>query len=78
MTNATVFLDPAATGKNIIRLREAKGLSVKDVQDAFGFMTPQAVYKWQRGTAMPTLDNAVILAGILGCKLDDIFVTRTA
>lgn len=78
MTNATVFLDPAATGKNIIRLREAKGLSVKDVQDAFGFMTPQAVYKWQRGTAMPTLDNAVILADILGCKLDDIFVTRTA
>lgn len=29
-----------ATGKNIIRLRQNKGMSVKDLQDIFGFATP--------------------------------------
>ena len=50
-----------ATGRNIRRLRENAGLTVKDIQDIFGFATPQAIYKWQRGTAMPTLDNLVVL-----------------
>lgn len=39
----------AATGRNIMRLREAAGLTVKDLQDIFGFTTPQAIYKWQHG-----------------------------
>jgi len=25
----------------------------------FGFETPQAVYKWQKGIALPTVDNLV-------------------
>ena len=41
----------------------------------FGFSTPQAIYKWQNGTAMPTLDNLVVLAAVLGVALDDIIVT---
>ncbi len=32
-----------ATGQNIVRLRKAAGLSVKDLQDIFGFATPQAI-----------------------------------
>ena len=38
-------IDMVATGKNIARLREAAGLTVKDLQDIFGFATPQAIYK---------------------------------
>jgi transcriptional regulator with XRE-family HTH domain len=53
-----------ATGQNIVRLRKAAGLSVKDLQDIFGFATPQAIYKWQKGTAMPTIDNLLVLAMI--------------
>ena len=49
-------IDMAATGMNITRLRINAGLSVKDLADIFGFATPQAVYKWQHGVAMPTLD----------------------
>ena len=48
-------IDMAATGMNITRLRINAGLSVKDLADIFGFATPQAVYKWQHGVAMPTL-----------------------
>lgn len=54
-------IDMIATGRNIIRLREAAGLSVRELQDIFGFATPQAIYKWQHGTALPSIDNLVVL-----------------
>lgn len=63
------------TGKNIERLRKERGLSVKELQDVFGFGTPQAIYKWQHGIAMPTLDNLVVLSAVLQVKIDDILVT---
>ena len=67
-------IDMVATGRNITRLREQAGLSVKDLAQIFGFATPQAIYKWQHGTAMPTLDNLVILATVFGVAMDDIVV----
>ena len=68
-------INMAATGRNISRLREAAGLSVKDLQDVFGFTTPQAIYKWQRGAALPTVDNLVVLASVLNVSIEDILVT---
>lgn len=41
------IIDMVRTGQNITDLREKNGLSVKDLQDIFGFATPQAIYKWQ-------------------------------
>ena len=69
-------IDTVMTGKNIIRLRDRRGFSVKDLQVAFGFTTPQAIYKWQNGTALPTVDNLVILAEMFDVKVDDILVVR--
>lgn len=69
-------IDMVATGKNIERLRKVAGLSVRDLQDVFGFATPQAIYKWQHGTAMPTIDNLVVLAALLQVKIDDILVVQ--
>lgn len=68
-------IDMIATGKNITRLRKESGLSVKDLAEIFGFTTPQAVYKWQHGTAIPTIDNLVVLAAVFGVTMDDIVVT---
>ena len=48
--------------------------TVADMQTAFGFATPQAIYKWIHGTAMPTIDNLVILAAMLDVTLDEIVV----
>ena len=57
-------IDLVATGKNIIKLREESGLSVRDLQNIFGFATPQAIYKWQHGTALPTIDNLIVLSAV--------------
>lgn len=71
-------IDMTATGQNIRRLRRQAGLSVKDLQDIFGFATPQAIYKWQQGTALPAIDNLVALAAILRVSLDEILVVNTS
>ena len=73
---AMPVIDMVATGKNIERMRKAAGLSVRDLKDVFGFATPQAIYKWQHGTALPTLDNLVILANAFDVAMDDIIVVE--
>ena len=77
MVNLPV-IDMVKTGQNIARLRKQAGLSVRDLQDIFGFATPQAIYKWQQGAALPTIDNLVVLAAVLQVCLDDILVIDTA
>lgn len=67
-------IDMVKTGQNIMNLRVAAGLSVKDLQDIFGFATPQAIYKWQNGTALPTIDNLVVLASVFHVHMEDILV----
>lgn len=67
-------IDMVATGRNITRLRKAAGLTVRELQEIFGFATPQAIYKWQRGTAMPTIDNLVVLAAVLEVPMDAIIM----
>lgn len=67
-------IDMVRTGNNITRLRKESGLSVRDLQNLLGFTTPQAIYKWQQGRALPTLDNLVALAAVFGVKIDDILV----
>lgn len=70
-------IDMVKTGQNIMRLRIQNGFSVKDIQDVFGFATPQAIYKWQHGAAMPTIDNLVVLAALFQVRVDDILVINT-
>ena len=68
----------AQTGANIVKLRKAAGLSVHNLQMVFGFNSPQAIYKWQNGTALPTVDNLIVLAALLNVRIDDILVTTVA
>lgn len=69
-------VDLIATGKNIENLRKEAGYSVKELQEIFGFGTPQAIYKWQHGTALPTVDNLVLLSAIFKVSIDEILVVE--
>jgi transcriptional regulator with XRE-family HTH domain len=66
------MIKTVATGQNINRMRIEAGMTVRDMQEVFGFATPQAIYKWIHGTAMPTIDNMVILAALFGVTVDEI------
>ena len=68
-------IDPAATGANIVRLRRARGLSVRDLQTFFGFEEPQAIYKWQKGKSLPSVDNLYALGALLEVPMEEILVS---
>ena len=67
-------IDLTATGRNITRQRKAKGLSVRDIQTWYGFEEPQAIYKWQHGKCLPTVDNLVALSVLLEVPMNEILV----
>ena len=71
-------IDLMRTGANIVRLRKAAGLTVHDLQMVFGFNSPKAIYKWQNGAALPTVDNLIVLAALLHVRIDDILITDDA
>ena len=68
------IINTEKTGENIARLRLERGMSVRELQQIFGFATPQAIYKWQRGTVLPTVVNLAILADIFKVHIDEILV----
>lgn len=70
-------VDLQSTGCRIRSLREARGISVRDLQVLLGFATPQAIYKWQHGTTLPTVDNLVALSAIFAVPVDDILCIRS-
>ena len=67
-------IDPVATGKNIVRLRKTRGMTVKDLQQWFGFEEPRAIYKWQQGQTLPSVDNLIALSALLDVPVEDILV----
>lgn len=67
-------IDPIATGKNILSLRKEKGLTVRDLQEYFGFEEPQAIYRWQYGKTIPSVDNLFALSAVLDVPMEKILV----
>ena len=58
-------IQPVETGKRIKQLLSEQNYTIREIQGAFGFENPQAIYKWIAGKSMPSLDNFVILSRLI-------------
>ena len=65
-------IDLKRTGQNITRMRKEAGVSVRELQIMFGFTSPQAIYNWQNGISLPSVDNFIVLAAVLGMTIEEI------
>ena len=76
MLTATSFpvIDLHRTGHCIEAHRRAAGVSVRELQEYFGFEYPQAIYKWQHGDCLPTVDNLLALSRVLQVPMEDLLV----
>ena len=70
-------IDLKKTGQNIAKMRSDRDISVRQLQVMLGFTSPQAIYNWQNGASLPSLDNFIVLAAILGVTIDDIIVIES-
>lgn len=79
--STTNFLKPVidlqATGAQIKRLRKSNGFSVHELQEVFGFEYPQAIYAWEQGKNIPSIDNMLVLAKLFNIEIGDLVVTTS-
>lgn len=68
-------LDAAATGRKIKELRKEKKVTVEMIGERLN-LSDQAIYKWQRGECVPTLDNLLLLSDLLDTSLDELVRTK--
>lgn len=69
-------IDFVATGNRIQQLRKERGFTVRDLQRYFGFEEPTAIYHWQNGKHLPSVDNLCALSKLFEVSMDDIIVLR--
>ena len=65
-------IDLKKTGQNIKKMRKEAGVTVRELQIMFGFTSPQAIYNWQNGISLPSVDNFIVLAAVLGTTIEEI------
>lgn len=68
------MINMTATGARITTLRKENNVTVQMIVDTLG-VTKNAVCKWQRGETLPSIDNLVGLAAMLGVTINDIVAT---
>lgn len=61
-----------ATGNRIKEIRMEKHISVNEICEYMGFENPQAVYKWQRGESLPSVDNLFALSRLFDTSMENI------
>ncbi len=74
MITSYPVIDMKATGRKIKELRKKHHLKVSDIARFMGFESDQAVYKWQRGDTLPSVDNLFALCRLLHTTMEEILV----
>lgn len=69
-------IDMRKTGENIKRIREKYNISVRELQRYLGLESPQAIYQWQRGISLPTVDHLCALSHLFGITMNEILVLK--
>ena len=66
------LIDKEATGKQIKRIMDYRGITVKQVQEALGLSCVQEIYHWLNGISLPSLDNLYALSELLQVSMDSL------
>ena len=55
-----------------MRMRKEVGVTVRELQVMFVFTSLQAIYNWQNGISLPSADNFIVPAAVLGTTIEEI------
>lgn len=69
-------ISKAETGMRIRKLMLKRGITVREVQEAMDLESPQSVYKWINGKAIPTIENLFVLGKMLNVPIEAIVVLK--
>ena len=63
-------IDMAATGRNIRRIMDSRGISVRELQKYLGLAAVQSIYRWFDGHSVPTIDNLYAMSELFCVPID--------
>ncbi len=69
-------VDKRRTGLRIKQIRNARHITVEEMAEALD-QSPQAIYKWQRGDCLPSLDNLVAMSELFDVGIELIIIRNT-
>ena len=58
-------IQPEKTGERIKKLLLEQGYTIREIQGAFGFENPQAIYKWISGKSLSEANDGRVIGLIL-------------
>ena len=67
-------INVTATAAKIKECRIRAGYSVRKIQAIFNFSSPEAIYAWEKGKYLPTIDNMIVIADVYGVTIDEIII----
>ncbi|MFI3208980.1 MAG: helix-turn-helix transcriptional regulator [Eubacteriales bacterium] len=68
-------IDMIETGQHIKKMVESKGYTVKQIQETLHLSCPQPVYRWYKGTVLPSIDHLYMLSRVLDVHMEELLVS---
>ena len=69
-------IDMEATGVRLRELRQARGISAMEVSRYLGLTGQYAIYRWEKGISLPSLDNLFALSQYYGVPMEELLVPK--
>ncbi len=69
-------IDMERTGQRLQQCVHRAGYAVKDIQEYLHLSCPQPVYRWFKGTILPSVNHLFMLSRLLGMHMEDLLVQR--
>ena len=76
MNESNVSIDMRRTGLKLQRLARQNGFSVKDIQKYLCLSCPQPVYRWYKGSILPSVDNLLRLSELYHVHMEELLVKK--
>ena len=70
MNRYDTIIDTVETGKNLKRIMQDRGYSVKNIQEYLNLGTVQSIYHWLDGKSLPTIDHLYALSDLFKMPID--------
>lgn len=69
-------IDMKRTGVLLKSKIEQSGYSVKDIQNMLHLSCQQPIYRWYKGTILPSVDHLYVLSRLLKLHMEDLLVSK--
>ncbi|MCR5824605.1 MAG: helix-turn-helix domain-containing protein [Lachnospiraceae bacterium] len=74
MNEITTSIDMRRTGLRLQKFAKQNGYSVKDIQKYLCLSCPQPVYRWYKGSMLPSVDNLLRLSELFRVHMEELLV----